>query len=55
MSIDPTTFASKPAWIGPRRYVEQKWQIDQAARTAVEHRSSGYQAVCGPESIPDFA
>jgi len=55
MSIDPTTFSSKPSWIGPRRYVEQKWQIDQAARTSVENRSSGYQAVCGPESIPDFA
>lgn len=54
-SVDPTSFASKPSWTGPRRYVEQKWQIDQSARSSVENRSSGYQAVCGPESVPDFA
>ncbi len=55
MNFDPTRASSEPTWSGPRRYVEQKWQIDQAAKTTVEQRSSGYQAVCGPESIADFA
>ncbi len=55
MSIDPTQFSNHPAWVGPRRYVEQKWQIDQAAKASVETRSAGYASVCGPESVPDFA
>ena len=49
MSLDPTQFTNHAAWVGPRRYVEQKWQIDQAAKASVEARSSGYASVCGPE------
>ena len=46
MSIDPNCFSSHPSWTGPRRYAEQKWQIDQAAKTTVGVPSHNL----GPES-----
>ena len=56
MSDQTKPYTYVPSWIGPRRFVEQKWLIDLFAKSSgIDNRCATYSAVCGPESNADYA
>jgi dienelactone hydrolase len=44
-----------PSWVGPRRFVEQKWLLDANAKTIGGEIAARRAASCGPEAAVDLA